>query len=774
MTYVVFCLVLSKTRKCSRFTVYTISPGIRNLHQKKEMPSQQQKLPPVTQGVKPQQNDKTPMKSSLVINNSSGVTATTTTTATPSSSSNKKNPTPRERKPLLAKQQPFTSGGSYDNEGSSSANPFSSSSAADPANVRFYQPFQSYILNPTGAVREDARRTHPKGFRFRVMSSPMERNMNSYFRLPTNPPKKQLQEFSQVHKLARKEEKKKMKEIQAAKKLDGFALLQAAGRGEDPAQVHDVSVCGKNFGSVVAEDFAYFSSLKVLDAGDNEGLALSQFSSLPALEELHIHCNMLSKLAHTNDLMLLNTLNVAFNRLTREDFLVIGTSCPALQRLDFSHNSLGTLNRDEDDIGSIFPHLTQLALENNHLTDGTAIFSVLAEIPNLEELNCNNNELEVISLLPPKVNWNAVDQRKKKPRREGDDHNEEEGDEEEDEDDNNNNNQQQTTTTSLSVPFPALGNLGLGNNRISSIEAIAALSRFPSLRRVILWGNPLQRQRRFESDLVCVEFESIGVQALMHEPSKMNRAKVGKFYNRHDCPFFAVEATDGSGLPRRRKKMTVPSGLMNTQFTSNNEFLNSQNPTATTIHQEQQEQSTSSPQSPSSQSNKQNSRPVSGAATNQQQEDTTGPSFFMTEGDPLDSPRHARAHSNPPASSSAQQQHQQQQQHRSNSSLQMYDRESGRARTEVQAAALSSGLLPSAYGQPMRNLSNNKDDGDPVVEGNNSRVGVGNLLSSLDYNHDNTNSRTHQHQHVSASATLRSVVGDLRRALRQPLPPLPL
>jgi hypothetical protein len=146
----------------------------------------------------------------------------------------------------------------------------------------------------------------------------------------------------------------------------------------------------------------------------------------------------------------------------------------------------------------------------------------------------------------------------------------------------------------------------------------------------------------------------------------------------------------------------------------------------------------------------------------QNNNNNTGPSFFMTEGDDdfgsqnLNNTRQSRTVS------------QQQQnntnnttssQRASNNFQQHNSREDPNATVEVVASVAASGTLPSAYGQPMRNVGHINYSSDPVVEGR--------QVSS--------DERDQQHfMRQSAGATLRSVVTDLRRALRQPLPPLPL
>lgn len=683
----------------------------------------------------------------------------------------------------------------------------------DPALLRFYAPFQSYVLHPNngGRVLDASRRTHPKGFRYRVMSSPLERNMNSYFKIPSHPPKKMVAEFDKVHTAVQSMERQRTQKLRQAGMLDGFALLKA-GDTDDANAVVEVSVAGRNLVGVVEEDLAFFTCLRVLDAGDNAGIGLVAFQNLPSLEELHLQCNNLTQIGGAQQFMLLHTLNVAFNRLTKADFILIGAACPVLQRLDFSHNQLGSLSRDDvakvllstssaahnsqqgqqdkrrrssnpsggaaameesvtllagaakQHLGQIFQQLVQLALENNGICDETTTtttassstssgngasntISALGDLPRLQELNCNHNKIESIILQPlPTAAAGAT----------------------------------ASPSSSYSsgpfVPFPSLTTFGLANNNISSLEAIAALSRLPSLRRVMLFNNPLSKQRRLEADLVAVEFESIGVEATMLEPGKMARAKIGKFYNRNDCPFFAVESTDGSGLPRRRRKIPVSSGI---------------------AHQPQQRQQQQQHQQPSRGSEVEmtigetvNSAHNSGtmeqdAEKQQQHHQPTGPSFFMTATADDDfavrraTPVGGVAGATTGMGGRA-----------SGTPLSTHSAIGHREHFPARDLAGGVGRLPAPYGQP---LESQFDERPPQMNTKGSGSGghrgavparlepMMGRGSSLDPDVENPlgggivgTLQDPAVQRCSAGATLRSVVSDLRRALRQPLPPLPM
>ncbi len=566
--------------------------------------------------------------------------------------------------------------------------------------------------------------------------------MAAYFRLPSEPPQRTTDAFVHAHAQAQRCRRARAAERRRARTLDGFALLRAA-QAEDPSTVAEVSIAGQGFADVSAEDLGFFTALRAVDAGDNEGLALGMFAPLPNLEELHLPCNMLASVGGGDAFLLLHTLNVAFNRLTAADFVAIGACCPALQRLDFSHNELGDLRRESANavanatagagaagrvsgFGALFPQLVQLAIEGNGLRDGTAVFSALSDLPRIDELNCNNNKFETVTLVapPPRVA-----------------------------------NGSGPAAVEPYVPFPSLTKLGLAHNQIASVEAVAALARLVSLRRVILWGNPLSRQRRFEGDLASAEFESIGVQALVAEPAKLRAAKIGKFYNKDDCPYFAVEPTDGSGLPRLPRGRRAPaSASVTSGRDASSGPLGSRSPTSVRAV------------APGAATGAAGTTMPTGAGG--------GPSFFMTEATAVgDRPTGADASgtaaaaaSQPaPRGGSASRWPPQAQPHAgaATTTAALAHREPRAAR----AVAAASGSLPSPYGEPLRDaagprsLARLSPMADPDLEAASAdrRAGAGAMLDDVVIGRGRP----------SAGATLRSVVNDLRRALRQPLPPLP-
>merc|ERR1712185_897191 len=73
------------------------------------------------------------------------------------------------------------------------------------------------------------------------------------------------------------------------KNLDGFVMLEASGV-EFPDEAARADLQEENLGAVTGEDLAFFTNLSYLDVGDNR-LTLESLQTLPALQELHIHCN---------------------------------------------------------------------------------------------------------------------------------------------------------------------------------------------------------------------------------------------------------------------------------------------------------------------------------------------------------------------------------------------------------------------------------------------------------------------------------------------------
>jgi Leucine-rich repeat (LRR) protein len=134
--------------------------------------------------------------------------------------------------------------------------------------------------------------------------------------------------------------------------LDGFVLLESA-RVEDPADAEKVVLEGCAISSVVADDLLFFTKMTHLDLGDNN-VQVEQLAFLPALQELHLDCNGLSRLAcPPAGFPRLEVLNLSFNCLVTPEELLELAKMPCLREIDLSHNDISALPADMSSFGTL-------------------------------------------------------------------------------------------------------------------------------------------------------------------------------------------------------------------------------------------------------------------------------------------------------------------------------------------------------------------------------------------------------------------------------------
>mmetsp|Transcript_119301 Transcript_119301/g.207651 ORF Transcript_119301/g.207651 Transcript_119301/m.207651 type:complete len:602 (-) Transcript_119301:84-1889(-) len=319
-----------------------------------------------------------------------------------------------------------------------------------------------YAINPR------ALKVHPRGFKVLSNHSPLERNMRTYFRLPSLPSRRLLEEGDQVANMMKFMPPDNQPEIV----LDGFTLLDAC-KVEDPEDAIEAVLNDAKLRRVVPEDLAFFNKLEFLDLGENN-IQLAHLAALASLLELHLHCNQLTHvLCPAAAFQQLETLNLSYNTLDGSVFLELG-KLPNLQRLDLSCNGIASLPQDLSFMGA----LTQLALENNCL-EKEAVFHSLGTLPSLLEVNLNSNKLRRVPRLRPDG-------------------------------------------------FPNLEVLGLANNRFEFFEDLYTLTEYPNLRRVVLWGNNIQSRRK-DLDILNYELYQLDIALITDGPLPPKR-RVGEFY----------------------------------------------------------------------------------------------------------------------------------------------------------------------------------------------------------------------------------------------------
>lgn len=415
-----------------------------------------------------------------------------------------------------------------------------------------------YPRHVAAGVLPSAVRVHPKGFRILSKSSPLERNMGTYFRLPPQAPP-QLK--SEQNLLKRTVDTLVRADTKDGVVLDGFMLLEACGV-KDPADATEVIVNDSNVVGVVADDLAFFTNVTFADFGENE-LPLSDLTPLVALEELHLQCNCLTDAASGLSVGVfpkLHTLNLSFNRLDHTQLTALGC-LPVLQRLDLSCNNLRELPRALTGLRC----LEQLALENNKFR-GPAVLTALGTLPALREVNLNYNAL---SQLPKLESMHGASAQDVDPAIE------------------------HGVDTPNAVPFPRLEVLSVGANQFTYFEDVYPLIQLPALQRVILWGNPLENRSK-DTEILRYEFNGRGIHVVLDSPVPRKK-RGGEFYVQTRNEHVRVPAVDGRGMPRKRAqhpKSAPPAApaAHTAQPGPDGSFFMTQNTDEPSHHHQQQQQ----------------------------------------------------------------------------------------------------------------------------------------------------------------------------------------
>lgn len=227
--------------------------------------------------------------------------------------------------------------------------------------------------------------------------------------------------------------------------LDGFLLLTVAS-SRLPEQVVRAKLVGLHITDVASDDLSFFSHLHYLDVSENPGLPLDKLAALPALGDLEAACLSLPTLPSPLGLTSVERLDLSFNQLSGEALLQL-SALPHLRYISLAHNLVAAVPSVLPP-GS-FPALRQLSLNGNRLSD-LAKWRGLGSIPQLMDLSLAENGIHDVHTNDP------IDE----------------------------------------FTFPLLRSLDLSNNCISTPISLAALAGLPSLRQVILTGNPVLTEKR--------------------------------------------------------------------------------------------------------------------------------------------------------------------------------------------------------------------------------------------------------------------------------------
>ncbi|KAL3674482.1 hypothetical protein V7S43_000430 [Phytophthora oleae] len=227
----------------------------------------------------------------------------------------------------------------------------------------------------------------------------------------------------------------------SSRTLDGFLLLDWC-RVEFPDEVVQAVLSDMHIMDVVGEDLLFFTNLTRLDMSDNEA-PLEPFGCLPALVELDFQCNALEEVALSNGFQNLEVLNLSFNCLGSKDLEEL-SNLLRIRELYLGSNRIRSL----PPIMDRFSRLETLSLESNNFA-GQEVFSFLAIMPRLRNLNLSYNK---ITGFPESA---------------------------------------LTLEEKRGAGFYNLIYLNLAHNMITDEEAVVYTTELRSLRKLILYGNPL-------------------------------------------------------------------------------------------------------------------------------------------------------------------------------------------------------------------------------------------------------------------------------------------
>jgi len=194
--------------------------------------------------------------------------------------------------------------------------------------------------------------------------------------------------FTGVHK-----DDYKIKPLRQGIVLDGFYILDETF-SDRPEQVFQANFTGRTLSDTVPVDLQYFVNLKYIDLGDNN-IPLNKLSSLPAVEEIHLHCNGIRTISpfQSNELKTLRILGLAQNELTYQALLNL-TSLSSLHELDISFNNVQSLPEEFSNL----TNLRKLSLGQNQLREPEDLL-ILSVLPFLQHLDLSYNNFNQLSMM---------------------------------------------------------------------------------------------------------------------------------------------------------------------------------------------------------------------------------------------------------------------------------------------------------------------------------------------------------------------------------------
>lgn len=283
-----------------------------------------------------------------------------------------------------------------------------------------------------------------------------------------NAPSESLSPLESNNQHPRTSTRKRANSNDSPRTLDGFLLLDWC-RVEFPDEVAQAFLSDMHITDVVAEDLLFFTNLTRLDMSDNEA-PLEPFGCLPALVELDFQCNALEEVILSNGFQSLEVLNLSFNCLGPKDLEEL-SNLLRIRELYLGSNRIRSL----PPIMDRFSRLETLSLESNNIS-GQEVFSFLAIMPRLRNLNLSYNKITGF----PEFALTLEEKR--------------------------------------GAGFYNLIYLNLAHNMITDEEAVVYTTELRSLRKLILYGNPLAHAAVTSYDPTKLAYDPVpSLTALLNE-----------------------------------------------------------------------------------------------------------------------------------------------------------------------------------------------------------------------------------------------------------------
>nr|XP_054770756.1 X-ray radiation resistance-associated protein 1-like [Lytechinus pictus] len=356
--------------------------------------------------------------------------------------------------------------------------------------------------------------------------------------------------------------------------LDGFFLLKHCCV-EDPSDLCSVNISGQDLTDAKEEDFELFVNVAYVNAGENL-LPFDAFNHFPIIRELELPLNGLRNIrVEYNHFPYLEVLDLSHNNLSKDDVGNLGL-LTNLRVLYLTGNQLRSLPQEmgkpfkvqiSDSESSRIPRFSKLEilnLDDNNLHD-LAIFSSLAGLKKLRQLNLDKNEIEFVPHLKAlSGRLVAVDSlsdstlRKGRPRsgkgrkkggarKEDQEERSEEttpqgselgkgaaseisnllDDIEEEGDLLDASHVLDGEMNKLPPPFPELTSLSLAYNKISQEEGLLGVAAWPMLQELIIHNNPLTTLNSGHPPLLKRYLTSrLGIRMVRRKPSMVPKPSV--------------------------------------------------------------------------------------------------------------------------------------------------------------------------------------------------------------------------------------------------------